>query len=72
MGVSPAAAMDPKLQTSLAPAALALIHTTISSSLRWIFVIMLTVGVLQLLATLMMRRHKAPTTVNLNDALEAA
>ena len=72
MGVSPAAAMDPKLQLSLTPEATSLIHVTLSGALRWIFVVMFVVGVLQLVATLMMHRRTPPAQVKADDALDGA
>jgi MFS family permease len=72
IGVGSDVVMDPKKQVGLPESTISLIHTTIADGLRWIFVVMFAVGVLQLIATFMMRRKAAPAKVSKEDALEGA
>ena len=57
-GVTPAAALDPKLHSTLSAAALAQVHHTIASSLLWIFGVMIVLAIAQLIATLQMHEPK--------------
>ncbi|HEX8325252.1 MAG TPA: MFS transporter [Tepidisphaeraceae bacterium] len=70
-GVPPATALDPHTQATLSAESLALVRSTISGGLRWVFVAMLVVAVGQLVATLMMRRKMPSTPVDANDAMAA-
>ncbi|MGN6505372.1 MAG: MDR family MFS transporter [Tepidisphaeraceae bacterium] len=71
-GVSPEQAMDPKSQAALPPDTLAFIQQTIGNGLKWVFVAMLAVGVLQLVASLLMRRKKPDHAISQSELLEAA
>lgn len=71
MGVPPEKALDPHAAVEMSAEATALFRQTVSDGLRWVFVAMLAMAVVQFAATLMMRARK-PASVNANDALEAA
>lgn len=60
-GVDPAAALDPHLTTSFNPEQLALIQQAIAGGLRWVFLAMIGLVVVQLVTTLAMEgRRPAP------------
>ena len=58
-GITPAAALDPKLAGTLPADALDAVRHVIASSLTWVFVAMVALSVAQLVATLLMRGNRA-------------
>jgi MFS family permease len=58
-GITPAAALDPKLAGTIPAGALESVRHIIASSLVWVFAVMLALAIAQLVATLLMRGHRA-------------
>jgi hypothetical protein len=58
--IPPAAALDPHVQQSLSPDAIAMVQQVISSGLIWVFGAMLAVVLIQTMMTLLMAPKKKP------------
>ena len=71
-GVAPSAALNPHLQEALDPDSLALIRHAITASMKWVFVAMLALAVVQFLVTLLMPKKKPAHAIDVKQAMGEA